>query len=227
MSTLPTREDLLKIAQQALFNVEMSRAVNDDRKLQTRRLTKLSELNQDEIGKWWWKNKNGLWDGCPDIDFVKTKAKYQIGDILWLREPAKVIHYFLDSKNDYERTIKYIYLADGKDCNILVPPRFITLVNWEFKNAKWIENCQGVPNGCIKEMARTFLRVTNVRVERLQDIHGGGIEKEGLPEHISKFSDAKEWWINLWDSTAPKGYKYLDNPYCFVYTFEKIDYKDD
>jgi hypothetical protein len=37
-----------------------------------------------------------------------------------------------------------------------------------------------------------------------------------------KTKNSEEWWINLWNSTAPKGYKWEDNPYVFVYEFERV-----
>ena len=84
-------------------------------------------------------------------------------------------------------------------------------------------------------MARILLKVTNVRVERLQEAELQDICEEGYPEGYQPFyftSDLKrelhenkmdDWWINLWNSTAKDGYKYLDNPYVFVYEFERIE----
>ena len=76
-------------------------------------------------------------------------------------------------------------------------------------------------------MARIFLKVTNVRVERLQDISSIGYEKEGFDfsnyNTFTNIEDMKNWWIKLWNSTAKDGYKWEDNPYVFVYEFERIE----
>jgi len=124
-------------------------------------------------------------------------------------------------------------------------------------------------------MARDFRIVTNVRVERLQDMTLEDTLREGfLPtleckrgykfihnisscnvdnivtpftrcgfkmelktketcpecgktmyiENLNKISkEASLWFTTLWNSTAPKGYKWEDNPYVFVYEFEKVE----
>lgn len=93
-----------------------------------------------------------------------------------------------------------------------------------------------------KECARIFLRVTNIRVERLQDIEIEDIENEGFdfityePKDKNKMYSADEhgsidcyedcvleWWQNLWNSTSKEGYKWEANPYVFVYEFERVE----
>ena len=79
-------------------------------------------------------------------------------------------------------------------------------------------------------MARIFLKVTNVRVERLQDITLADMICEGI-NHLQEYSTGKvvkpsiqikREFVNLWNSTAKDGYKWEDNPYVFVYKFERI-----
>lgn len=146
---------------------------------------------------------------------------YQVGDILWVREPAKVISFTDDGNyggSYIEASAIVKYLADGKE------------VFWdEFpENAKsWLWECKGIPNGCCKSLARIFLHVTNVRVERLQDISHDDIYAEGLDwknfecDNGQSENDVFKWWQTLWNSTAKDGYKWKDNPYVFVYEFEK------
>ena len=92
-----------------------------------------------------------------------------------------------------------------------------------------------------KKYARIWLEVTGVRVERLQDIEVEDIQSEGYPSGYELKNTTRsytndthsevdycddclsEWWTELWDSTAPKGYKYEDNPYVFVYDFKRIE----
>ncbi len=75
-----------------------------------------------------------------------------------------------------------------------------------------------------------LLKVTNVRVERLQDIKYSDIEKEGLNykdslirEGVYINNQLRRNWIILWNSTTKDGYKWEDNPYVFVYEFERIE----
>jgi hypothetical protein len=79
--------------------------------------------------------------------------------------------------------------------------------------------------------ARIFLKVTNVRAERLQDITLTDMICEGI-NHLKEYSTGKvvktstqikREFINLWNSTAKDGYKYEDNPCVFVDEFERID----
>ena len=201
-----------------LFNTEMVKAILDGRKTQTRRVIPLK--NNDLIFTGFVvsstaKNREGY---CAfgknkeqDLEFIKPK--YKVGDILYVREPAKVIEI-----NDYQDCFTFKYLADNKEETLSY------LDKWENKDGmtvpRWVENCQGVPNGCIKEMARIFLKVTNVRVERLQDISFDDIEKEGVTFNL-KINGKNKWKI-LWNSTSKDGYKWEDNPYVFVYEFERI-----
>ena len=76
-------------------------------------------------------------------------------------------------------------------------------------------------------MARIFLKVTNVRVERLQDISVRDIEKEsGWRREIYSYSNKNKAFLrdycDFWNSTAKDGFQWEDNPYVFVYEFERI-----
>jgi hypothetical protein len=76
-------------------------------------------------------------------------------------------------------------------------------------------------------MARIFLKVTNVRVERLQDIRVRDIEKEtGWKREKYSYSNKNRAFYkdyrDLWNSTAKDGYKWEDNPYVFVYEFKRV-----
>ena len=72
-----------------------------------------------------------------------------------------------------------------------------------------------------KECARIFLRVTNIRVERLQDIDYYDILGEGYIKN-NRYSP-EEWFRKIWNSTSKEGYKWEANPYVFVYEFQRID----
>ena len=231
-----------------LFNTEMVKAILDGRKTQTRRVIPLK--NNDLIFTGFVvsstaKNREGY---CAfgknkeqDLEFIKPK--YKVGDVLYVREPTRIIEYtpvgnYGGIWNDCD-SARYEYLSDGEIGTLLeIPERFNVI-------PKWIKNCQGVPNGCLKEMARIFLKVTNVRVERLQDISDDDCIKEGISEvgfypdegyplctgYMAGKDDGKTALANtpqkpfseLWNSTAKDGYKWEDNPYVFVYEFEGIE----
>jgi hypothetical protein len=89
-----------------------------------------------------------------------------------------------------------------------------------------------------KEAARIFLRVTDVRAERLQDISVVDVMAEGLPcdneinnPDQSTHDGIKAWNLayaqhlfrELWDSlNAARGYGWETNPWVWVYEFERI-----
>ena len=196
-----------------LFNTEMVKAILDRRKTQTRRVIPLK--NNDLIFTGFVvsstaKNREGY---CAfgknkeqDLEFIKPK--YKVGDVLYVREKS----YFVD-------------------CDCQCP--------WQCSPQGWYAtdevsysgircSVEAIPSIHMrKEMARIFLRVTSVRVERLQDISVRDIEKEtGWRREIYSYSNKNKAFLrdycDFWNSTAKDGYKYLDNPYVFVYEFERV-----
>lgn len=74
-----------------------------------------------------------------------------------------------------------------------------------------------------KEAARIWLKVTDVRVERLQDMTDDDAEAEGCFDYTSTALG----FPDVWDSTIKKSdldrYGWAANPYVFVIEFSKID----
>ena len=263
-----------------LMNTEMTKAILDGRKTQTRRVVNCNNYNEvilDELASqcgyasenYGCKHKdsgdvdedgNGrcfTWS-CPlaicgyedeetsedyssfdgDNYVYIPKPKYQKGDIVWVREPARVS----SINNNCNGKLVFEYLADDglkPTCarytvnlySIDMPNRFLDKNG--AVNRKWINLQQGIPNGCIKEMARIFLKITDVRVERLQDITLKDIRNEGIKQNfLTKEETIKAGcqvntlgidFVKLWNKTASKGYKWEDNPYVFVYEFERVN----
>jgi len=224
-----------------LMNKEMAKAILDDRKTQTRRaITKFYNIDCKEPKKCpidfkdlpqdlEFKSIQGFEKNCAlfyskskDKYYCSNHFKYHVGDKLWIREPAIVTNYI----SRYDSTkIDYQLKSDStKEYRIDVPDRF-------FPNPKkWITECQSVPNGCIKEMAKTFLIITGVKVERLQDISIDDIIKEGCPIKTSPKDDIniiqplqKLWWQNFWDNINKKrGFGWNKKPFVIIYEFKRI-----
>jgi hypothetical protein len=74
-----------------------------------------------------------------------------------------------------------------------------------------------------KEAARIFLRVTNVRVERLQDMTDDDAEAEGCFDYTSTALG----FPDVWDSTIKKSnldfYGWDANPLVWVIEFERCE----
>ena len=84
-----------------------------------------------------------------------------------------------------------------------------------------------------REAARLFLRVTGVRVERLKDIDGHGILKEGIDNGKSNPAMGTRWenmqsmaFAEIWNSTLKSAdlplYGWAANPWVWVIEFERI-----
>jgi hypothetical protein len=185
-----------------LFSTPMVRAILDGRKTQTRRIVKPQPSSGIRKSVF---VKSGLEDGHGR----EIKPRYQPSDILWVRETWQDM-----SNNEGD----YVYLADGDK----------GLTEWSIttKQLRWKPSIH-MP----REAARIFLRVTNVRVERVQDITIKDIRSEGTTlsktEEPEVSNEAYLWFEfqNLWNSTVKKSdldtYGWNANPWVWVYEFER------
>lgn len=193
-----TREEALKVAKPILFNTEMVWAIQNGRKTATRRLIKLPYyIDNEDVCR-----KSGLamhvgtnaTDGMPYPD-----SPYKIGDILYVRETWAKVSDWIDIDPEVGIPDGIIYKSDWKDGE---------------ESPKWHPSIH-MP----KEAARIFLRVTDVRVERLQDIDDDGVVAEGLEIGAD--------YERLWNSTIKKAdldkYGYDADPVVFVYGFELLE----
>lgn len=81
-----------------------------------------------------------------------------------------------------------------------------------------------------KEAARIWLKITEVRVERLQEMNGQDVLKEGINSHVhpeANYFDGnqREMFEELWNSTIKKSelnlYGWEANPWVWAIEFEK------
>lgn len=145
-----------------LFNTEMVRAILDGRKTCTRRLPrKQIEEKYLEYEEWVCAVAPPGSTWLREKEFYEEYPPYQLGDILYVRETwGHPI--FLNSDK------QYVFRADK-------------IAESGFKNDSHIWHPSiHMP----KEAARIWLKVTDVRVERLQDITEDGAEAEGMPDSL-------------------------------------------
>lgn len=213
-----------------LFNADMVRAIMDGRKTCTRRAVKTRR--KDACGFYVTKRTDGSFTGIYEYDEDERMFENQLippykpGDILYVRETWT------------EECGKYYYRADY-DSDYLDP--------CETLSGGYPASCRNHPgcDGCMatstrihwhpsihmpKEAARIWLKVTNVRVERLQDITSEQIYREGteVEEPFVLNGEEKRYAFSvLWNSTIKKSdldrYGWDANPYVFVIEFVKID----
>jgi hypothetical protein len=203
------------------FTSRLALSILEGRKTQTRRvipdrITANADIDKHDPTYFFVEDSYG--DFYPGERF----APYQAGSILWIREPGKII----DVKDYGEDGMDLVveYLADGKCAGIEVPPRLSEVweSKYEYRAPNWVLNHQGIPNGIFKEAARLFVKVVDVRVERIANISKADERAEGMssmregPVQLYNFQE-------LWDSIAKDGEKWTDNPWVWAYTFETTD----
>jgi len=212
-----------------VFNTEMVQAILDGRRSQFRKAIKFGEYIYDIMNENCIEVSKNYCDmdkeNHPELKKEMIKhSKYQVNDIIYVKETF--LEGYIESGYDTPHEDDYgifngdngviIYKADHVD-------------NTYFNNLD-AEDREDRPTWkpsihMPKEYSRIFLKVNNVRVERLRDITYEDKIKEGIlcdgeigtRSHID---DVEESWYNLWNKTAKQGYKWEDNPYVFVYEFE-------
>ena len=217
-----------------LFNTEMVRSILDGRKTCTRRVIKFPDgMTGHPIGKAG-DSSNPL--GVMYPGGIK-RPPYQPGDILYVRETFTWCPCWdcgLDTTPDgcknpviYDFKKKehgcYMYRASCEDS------KYSSADNWH--------PSIHMP----KEAARIFLKVTNVRVERLQEITDDGCIAEGVYPSPCRKCNATfgcdtcpdegyhetDGFSELWNSTIKKSdldrYGWDANPYVWVIEFERCE----
>lgn len=207
-----------------LFNTEMVRAILDGRKSCTRRVVKKA-IPFNESANCWNILKNGEWSGpVSKCKLIEQCAPYQVGDILYVRETVwqKVGHYL-----DVDGETKTIWLNEFRYVSTDKEP----YVGWDYSWGK--RPSIHMP----KAAARIWLKVTDVRVERLQEITEDGAKSEGaidsrgfiLPpdNEYNRMHTAREHFAEIWNSTLKKSdldrYGWDANPWVWVIEFERCE----
>lgn len=213
------RKEILSKAKPILFNVDMVRAILNGEKTVTRRIVK---NNPEECTS---KVVNGVCKICDDKggfylpdDYVKVRSPYQVGGILYVRETWYYETFYEDTDDITDLPFgncswRYVYKADRPDYPV-IPDHWHPSIHMP------------------KEAARIFLQVTDVRVERLQDITPEQIDAEGCKEYAYSAKTGEllpskpTWFKMIWDSTIKKSdiakYGWAANPYVWVIEFERI-----
>lgn len=197
-----------------LFNTEMVRAILDGRKTCTRRICK--DANERTV---------------PDMEFYNADRR------------TYAVHNFADQEHTEmlstgERTcpicpgdILYVRETWKK-----APNGYYYYEDWQRNDiadvTKWKPSIH-MP----KEAARIWLKVTDVRVERLQDITEEGAKKEGAIDNrgfihspnneYDNVHTAREHFVKIWNNTIKKSnldrYGWEANPWVWVIEFERCE----
>lgn len=220
-----------------LFNTEMVKAILDGRKSCTRRIAKyIKSYEIDENGYVFARIHNHAkfisFGGGTMQMFLEKFAPYQVGYILYVRETWKCWR-----AHRYEANADISYRAGGQDTRLEFAHGNTDLTNRDdFDNfvSKWFSGEHWHPSIHMpKEASRIFLKVTDVRVERLQDITD--IQAEGTEYFDCKKCSYNMWcnnlghgetdcFKNIWDSTVKEYWqKWESNHYVWVIEFERCE----
>lgn len=207
-----------------LFNTEMARAILDGKKSCTRRLVKPQPQGYFEV------NENPVYIYDTDWNQGKITPPYQPGDILYVRET-------------WHKYIKRV--GKGESCRFAEFYGYrASVANSEDADEPWRPSIH-MP----KEAARIWLKVTDVRVERLQEMKPVDVIKEGAypdcwdclntyeesgsqccygtEEQCSQCDGVMMEWEKLWNSTIKKTdidrYGWDANPWVWVIEFERCE----
>ncbi len=150
------------------------------------------------------------WGMYPSID----DAPYQVGDHLWVRETW--------TENNNPNSVNcggYEYASD------YVGTHAIGLINW--KSSMFMP----------RWASRITLEITNIRVERVQDITEEDARAEGVidggclncGEHEpcgcgNPMPDARDAYVSIWNTlNAKRGYPWESNPWVWAISFKVVN----
>lgn len=213
------------------FSGPMVQAILGGRKTQTRRVVKLQHIK--------------CYKGAYSQPCTKGYVFNTAANSLYCSECGNIVEYSPEGK-DYCRTI---------DCPYPLGTRL-------WVRETWADNIPGCPNGITyradhidpkgdgpanpikwkpsiympKEIARIWLEVVSVRVERVQEITEEDARAEGCIDFHDKIGDgkfddvaefdltARDAFAELWDSlNAKRGYGWDANPWVWVVEFKVVE----
>ena len=211
-----------------LFSTPMVQAILAGRKTMTRRIVKRPPVIDKDSGYKFYDNLMfDIHDTVLEEMYMPDHAPYRVGDIMWVRETWCIDERGKMSEND----IPYYYRADMAGNDV-----------WK---GYWKPSIFMPRKAC-----RIFLKVTNVRVERLQEISESDAINEGVAELEPGFSwvdyypeqisydlgmkrhsgikndygcgSAKLSFCSLWTKINGKD-SWAPNPWVWVYEFKQIE----
>ncbi|MEB2739431.1 hypothetical protein [Citrobacter portucalensis] len=212
-----------------IFNGEMVRAILDGRKTQTRRPIKWKQTRFTEIGEredgsnWPWSEDTekvcDYWHPCPFG---------AVGDRIWVRETFQgplfdyeKMESYLEDSSKFEKPEFCQYAADGKPAP-------------EYYDADDNLHCGWRPSINMPRWAsRINLEITDVRVERLNDISQEDAQAEGMEltgwrptysdpdsggEVCTPYDNFAQLWSSIYGEESWQG-----NPWVWVIEFKRIE----
>ncbi len=198
-----------------LFATPMVQAILEGRKTQTRRVIKLPVIEKEIYAGGAYiedRKKDRTAVGSEDLP-----SKYKKGDILWVRETSAITTN-VNHRDDPEWPNRPYQTTECEDGIVLSARIYRADGPWDGFDT---EKSSWKPSIFMsKQACRIFLEVTNVKVERLQDISNKDIRKEGAADfgcttHILN-------WRSLWEEINGRE-SWEANPWVWVYEFKRVE----
>lgn len=196
-----------------LMSGPMVRATMEDRKTRTRRVVTNKTALQ-------WLDEDGF---TPS--FVADPGNFlspygYAGDYLWVRE-----RHCLVADGVLGVIPGVVYHSDQEYRKLETLPDGVTVYNREKPDVwKWRPSIH-----MRREWSRTTLEITELRIERLQDMPPQDFEAEGcvsdytMCELEARYSSLRSQFRTLWDSlNADRGYGWDSNPWVWVIGFRRL-----
>jgi len=133
-----------------------------------------------------------------ECELDPRNLKYQPGEIVYVKET-----YLIDEVDGI------YYRADAEK-----------MEDYDPSECKW-KSAMFMP----EKFSRIHLKITAVRVERLQEIDCNDAFAEGTPDKrtMQNNYDLRDCYHILWNSINKPPYSWSDNPFVAVYIFERTD----
>jgi hypothetical protein len=243
-----------------IFSTEMVKAILEGRKSQTRRVVTKHNSEIGEGGNWdklafhgkhtWNDDTNCMEEpyiveawvdhGFPDkegkknyqylhipYDFeeegviYRVYCRYEVGDHLWVKETWNIGRY------SYQDIADIFYKAGGN-----------------FKTVQWNNDLERLTEQGLRDadnrwrssiftyrwVSRIKLEITNIRVQRVQEISLADVNAEGTPNNpmglMSYRNDGfqrRQDYQWLWEEINGKKYPWSSNPWVWVIEFKKLE----
>jgi len=200
-----------------IFKSEMVKAILEGRKTQTRRVIK-ETLNISgtcegiyfckDTERWYWQ----LLDKPNVVDICIGKCRYgKIRDRLYVKESLR-------KKTNFTAPHYITYMAD---CSPVVTENPYSGLK---VRPYWTWKRNILPAMFMPKLAsRITLEITDIRVERVQEISIADVEREGfIYSGNLKPKDNLTEFTKFWDSTHKEPYRWEDNPWVWVISFRRV-----
>lgn len=196
----------------------LTQAVLDGRKTMTRREVKIGRVGKIALDLF-----KGVDDGAVFKIMIDKRAHYKVGEVVAIAQ-------------SYENLAKWCKRFDLVHC-ITMRDKYATYINQQ-KSKGWNNKMFVSAN-----LMQHHIRITNIRVERLQDISDEDCLREGICSNEVLWASSMETsdgylfleegramcyktpqqaFAGLIDKVSGKG-TWERNPYVFVYEFELVD----